>query len=200
MSIRQENKNKGCDLLMLLNPHEVYTDSRIKHLQVVFLGLHEKMPINKIMEFTNYTRATVKRYLDKFKTLLEEATNTFFHTVEIIVECDLLDEAKQKCYLFKFYDENSNIVFSKIGTTVREIRSRLNEEIKSYRKAGSNIYKAIVCSVFDCGELPAEGAESITRAEFIKQFPQAFRKNDRFEKIDIPTENFNKIVNSYLKG
>lgn len=184
---------------MLLNPHEVYTDSKTKHLQVVFLGLYEKMSIKQIMHFTNYACSTVKRYLNKFKSLLTEAKNTFFHTVEIITECDLLNKAKQKCYLFKFYDENSNIIFSKVGTTVRKIRCRLNEEIKGYRKTGADIYKAVICSVFDCGDLPAEGAESITRAEFIKQYPQAFRKNDRFEKIDISTDDFNKIVNSYLK-
>ena len=112
---------------MLLNPYKTYTDPKIKQLQVVFLGLYEKMPIKKIMEITNYARSTIKRYLNKLKHLLKQAISTFLFNVEIIEKCDLLNKAQQKCYLFKFYDENSNIIFSKVGTTTREIRTRLNE-------------------------------------------------------------------------
>lgn len=183
----------------MLNPHCNYSDVRTKHLQVIFLGLCEKMPVKRIAEITCYAVSTVKRYLNKFKSLLDESKTIFFSEVEIISECDLLNKATEKCYLFKFYNDKSEIIFSKVGTTTRKVKTRVKEEIRSYRKNAVDVYKVVICSVFDCGELPAEGAESITRAEFIRQYPNTFKKNDRFMNIDIPTENFNKIVNSYLK-
>ena len=183
---------------MLLNPHDTYTDPKTKHFQVVFLALFEKVSAKKIAEITNYAVSTVKTYIRKFKSLLEEAKTIFFSKPEVIVECKLFNEAKEKCYLFKFYDEQNKIIFSKIGTTTRKVKDRLKEEIKSYRKSGINIYAVKICSVFDCKGLPAEGAESICRAEFIKKFPNTFKKNDRFMNVDIPTSEFAKIVEGYL--
>ena len=94
-------------------------------------------------------------------------------------------------------DEEGNLQFSKVGTTTRKVSQRLKEEIRSYRKNFSIGY-AVIESVFNCGDLPAEGAESYCRAKFIKQYPHTFKKNDRFIGINIPVDDFNDIVKSYL--
>ena len=103
-------------------------------------------------------------------------------------------------YLYKFYDENGSLICSKVGTTTRLPEERLKEEITYYRKHNIPVANAKICSVIDCGELPAEGAESITRALFIRKSPKAFCKNDRFFGVDIATRTFNKIVQDYLNG
>lgn len=102
------------------------------------------------------------------------------------------------CYLFKFYDSEGNLLFSKVGTTERRLLTRLKEEMRSYNKAGYDIYGVAIESVFDCGMAPPEGAESFARAEFIARNPKSFIKNDRFYQYDIPTEDFNNCITSYL--
>jgi histidinol dehydrogenase len=49
-----------------------------------------------------------------------------------------------------------------------------------------------------CGNIPAEGAESALRAEFIKRYPTAFRKNDRFFGVNISPEDFDTVYNKYF--
>ena len=107
---------------------------------------------------------------------------------------------RQLCYLYKFYNSEGELICSKVGTTTRLQEERLKEEITYYKKHNIPVESAKICSVIDCGELPAEGAESITRALFIRKYPSAFCKNDRFFGVDIPTKTFNKIVNDYLQG
>ena len=101
------------------------------------------------------------------------------------------------CYLFKFYDSEGNLLFSKIGTTERAILQRLKEEIRKYKKS-FDIYGVVIESVWDCGDIPPEGAESFVRAHFIKNNPTSYVKNDRFLKYDISVAEFNDCVKAYL--
>jgi hypothetical protein len=48
------------------------------------------------------------------------------------------------------------------------------------------------------GNFPAEGAESALRAELIRQYPNAFRKNDRFFGVDISPAVFDEILKKYF--
>ena len=79
----------------------------------------------------------------------------------------------------------------------------MKEEIRSYQKSKNervaSITTAEICSVIDCGAIPAEGAESVTRAYFIRKYPDKFMKNDRFMDVDLSTRTFNSVVNNYLK-
>lgn len=116
----------------------------------------------------------------------------------IVYKTNFLDDSfSEKVYLFKFYDAADNLLFSKVGTTKRYIATRLKEEIRTYRKNFA-VNKATIESVYNCGELPAEGAESFCRALFIKEYPNTFQKNDRFMGVDIPVSKFNEIVERYL--
>ncbi len=183
-----------------LNPHETYDDAYVKHLQIVFLANCEKLIPKKIAEITGYAVSTVKSYIKKFADLLDEAIKLFHNVKDVIkeVRTEYKNGRGEFCYLFKFYDTDNEIIFSKIGTTTRPPRARLNEEIRSYKKSGFNIGRAVIESVIDCESVPAEGAESFTRAKFIRQYPNTFMKNDRFIGVDIPTNDFNNLVNAYL--
>lgn len=187
---------------MYLNPHGQYEEPRIKHLQVVYLAKCEKLAIHKISIITGYAISTIKTYIRKFAELLKKAKELFTLKAKdsIVVLCGLGKPKTGKCYLFKFYDEKGDILFSKVGTTTRTIMERLKEEIRAYVKSDFDVRKAVVCSVCDCRDIPAEGAESYARAHFIKKYKVAFKKNDRFMGIDISTDDFNKIIEEYLGG
>lgn len=139
---------------------------------------HEKYELNFIEKTVlERTKKLIKGIVNKVKVTFGKGT--------------------KQCYLFKFYDSNGNLLFSKIGTTERTIGVRLNEEINKYNKK-FDVYGVIIESVIDCKDIPPEGAESQLRAHFIKKYPNSYMKNDRFREVDIPVDEFNEIVNSYL--
>lgn len=111
---------------------------------------------------------------------------------------DLLDDAKEKCYLFRFFDADGNRICSKVGTTTRKVIQRLKEELSSdtYRKMGA--VSAVIDRVYDCGDYPAEGLESQFRALYILKHPESFKKNDRFIFQDFDLEEADKIVSNYF--
>ena len=108
----------------------------------------------------------------------------------------LLDEATQKCYLFRFFDIDGELVCSKVGTTTNPVLDRIKRELRDYEKL--NVVTCVIDRIYDCGQLPAEGMESYFRAEYIRRHPTAFRKNDRFFGVDIAPEVFDEIVNSFF--
>lgn len=146
-------------------------------------------------EIYSKVKTLARKYILDAKNMIVKTVKQFSDMIICLV--DNGDEEGEKVYLFKFYDEAGDFQFSKIGTTIRKVSQRLKEEIRSYRKNFSIGY-AVIESVFNCGDLPAEGAESYCRAKFIKQYPHTFQKNDRFIGIDIPIEDFNEAVKSYL--
>ena len=100
------------------------------------------------------------------------------------------------CYLFKFYDSNGELVYTKVGTTERTIRERLSEELRDYRKT-KDIKYATVESVFDTGELFPEGVQDYIKGMWMRKYNKYYVRNDRFT-CDIPTEDFNTLVIDYL--
>lgn len=177
-----------------------FDDIGMKRLQVVYLNKNGFSPA-QIKKWVDYAESTIKTYAKKFSDLLEVAKKTFYHITQKAKK--VLVAGSQLVYLFKFYDDGENLICSKVGTTTRLPEQRMKEEIRSYKKSKNekiaSITHAEICSVIDCGEVPAEGAESVTRAYFIKKNPDKFMKNDRFVDVDIPTRTFNNIVNNYLK-
>lgn len=182
-----------------MNPYDFKSDKPYeKRLQVIYLGLKENLPPRKIVKYVDYAISTIRSYLWKFKELLAEAVEFFKPEVEIISKVKDIPNA-DKCYCFKFYGFNNKILFTKIGTTARPVIKRLKEEIKSYTKAGFTITKVVIESIINCGSIPSEGAESFARALFIQKYPNTFKKNDRFMNVNIPVEEFNKIIRMYFK-
>ena len=169
-------------------------DAHMRHLQTVYLDNHN-FELDDIAEWTGYSTNTIITYLYKFKNLLEEAKKTFYH-ITLKVKKELI-AGRQYVYLFKFYNRNEGTI-SKVGMTTQLPAVRLKQEIKYYKEHGLDITDAKICSVIDCGDIPADGAESATRAYFIRKYPKAFKKNDRFLGVNISTKLFNGIVNNYL--
>ncbi len=180
-----------------INALEKYEETETKRMQIVYLHKYN-FSIEEIAKYTGYAISTIKSYINKFSDLLEKACKTFYHITQKVKST--IQAGKQLVYLFKFYDADKNLICSKVGTTIRLPEQRLKEEIRYYKKHNMPVESAEICSVIDCGELPAEGAESYTRAYFIKKHPKQFKKNDRFFNINIGTRTFNKLVNEYLCG
>lgn len=103
----------------------------------------------------------------------------------------------EKCYLFKFYDETDQIIFTKIGTTAKTCKIRLKQEIAYYRKRDIDIVRVEISKIIQCGEMPAESYESYLRALLMKKYPNTWHKNDRFFGIDIPTETFEELCDFF---
>ena len=176
---------------------QTFDDADMKHLQVVYLAKYDFLP-KEIAKWTGYAESTIQTYIRKFATLLEEAEKMFYHITQKVKA--VLKSGKQLVYLYKFYDADNQLICSKVGTTTRLPEQRLKEELKYYQNHGVAVARGEICSVIDCGAIPAEGAESRTRAEFIRRYPSAFCKNDRFFGVDIGVRTFDKIVNEYLQG
>lgn len=172
-----------------------FEDADTKRMQVVYLADHGFEPA-EISKWVDYAVSTIKTYIKKFADLLDKAKKFFYHVTKKVKA--VLRGGKQLVYLFKFYDSDGKLICSKVGTTTRLPEQRLQEEIKYYQKHGIPVASTEICSVIDCGAIPCEGAESITRAAFIRKYPDAFCKNDRFFGVDISTRTFNQIVKNYL--
>lgn len=104
---------------------------------------------------------------------------------------------EEAVYFFKFFNA-SELEFNKIGTSARDVIKRLREEIGEYCKK-FDIHRVEIHRIRPCGNRPAEGAESSLRAELIRQYPTAFRKNDRFFGVDISPIVFDEIINKYFE-
>lgn len=116
--------------------------------------------------------------------------------MDFMENCGENIQGKETVYFFKFYS-NTDLLFNKIGTTTRNVVSRLKEEIGYYSKT-FDLSRVEIHRIVDCKDYPAEGAESVLRAELIKQYPKAFRKNDRFFEVDIPPTIFDNIISNYF--
>lgn len=200
------------------NPLEKQEDVQVKHAQVVYLNKVMNKSVTEIADITGYVESTVQRYIKKFAKLLEWAKEIFSNVKEKIIDyvfprksvfeekikvaegIDLLDNVSQKCYLISFYDEKNQLVCSKVGTTTRTVIQRIKEELRSktYKKHGCD--SVIIHRVYDCKNLSAEGLESYLRALYIKQYPSAFEKNDRFFNIMFDLDQADKYVSTYYES
>ena len=116
--------------------------------------------------------------------------------MEFMPECGANIKGEEAVYFFKFYNANG-LEFNKVGTSAKDVVARLRDEIGEYSKK-FDIRRVEIHRIMSCGNRPAEGAESALRAELIRQYPNAFRKNDRFFGVDIAPEVFDEIVNSFF--
>ena len=116
--------------------------------------------------------------------------------MEFMPECGENLKGEEAVYFFKFYNQ-TELEFNKIGTSAKDVVARLRDEIGDYSKK-FDIRRVEIHRIRSCNGLPAEGAESLLRAELIRQYPTAFRKNDRFFNVDIDPIVFDEILNAYF--
>ena len=178
-----------------LDVFQKYEDVETKRMQLVYLA-DNGFTADEITQWVDYASSTIKQYVKKFADLLDKAKKTFY-VITKKAKAEIYGK-RELVYLFKFYDDLDELICSKVGTTTRLPEQRMQEEIKYYVKHNIPVARAEICSVIDCGKYPAEGAESHTRGAFIKKYPEAFCKNDRFFGVNISTNLFNKLVKEYL--
>lgn len=116
--------------------------------------------------------------------------------MEFMPECGANIKGEEAVYFFKFYGE-SVLHFNKIGTSAKDVVARLRDEIGEYSKK-FDIRRVEIHRIMPLGDFPAEGAESELRSKLIKQYPKAFRKNDRFFGVDIDPTIFDEILSNYF--
>ena len=116
--------------------------------------------------------------------------------MEFMPDCGANIKGEEAVYFFKFYNADS-LEFNKVGTSAKDVVARLRDEIGEYSKK-FDIRRVEIHRIMNCGNHPAEGAESALRAELIRQYPNAFRKNDRFFGVDISPVVFDEIMRKYF--
>jgi hypothetical protein len=116
--------------------------------------------------------------------------------MEFMPDCGENVKNTEAVYFFKFYNATS-LEFNKVGTSAKDVVARLRDEIGEYSK-NFDIRRVEIHRIINCGNRPAEGAESALRAELIRKYPTAFRKNDRFFGVDISPAVFDEIMASYF--
>lgn len=118
--------------------------------------------------------------------------------MEFMPDCGENLKGEEAVYFFKFFSEFA-LEFNKVGTSARDVIARLREEIGDYSKK-FDIRRVEIHRILSCNGCPAEGAESALRAELIRQYPTAFRKNDRFFGVDIDPAIFDEIMQNYFSN
>ena len=116
--------------------------------------------------------------------------------MEFMPNCGANIAGEEAVYFFKFFNETA-LEFNKVGTSAKDVIARLRDEIGEYSKK-FDIRRVEIHRIMSCGNRPAEGAESALRAELIRQYPTAFRKNDRFFGVDISPVIFDEIMSAYF--
>ena len=126
----------------------------------------------KCEEFTKkYILDPIKLTVIKIQNSLSKSRKSKYDDVIIDNGFDIRAKNGEQCYLFEFYDNNNNLICSKVG---------------------------IINRIYNCGDLPSEGLESLIRSEYIKTYPKSFKKNDRFigERFDFNL--CDEIAQNYL--
>lgn len=150
-----------------------------------FVQWQEKYDLDRV------AMTIIKKVAKKITKRVRKTRNDIIEKIPVVFA-----KGTKLCYLFKFYDSNGELVYTKVGTTERTIHERLSEELRDYRKT-KDIKYATVESVFDTGELFPEGVQDYIKGMWMRKYNKYYVRNDRFT-CDIPTEDFNTLVTNYL--
>lgn len=175
---------------------QVATDTRTRRkLFDCMLELYNKSErIRKVWDFIENARLLAKRFVKK---IVEKVKTVFNRNIEYAQDVqDSYPEGTQLVYLIRLLDCENGLVWSKVGTTTRTMKKRMQEHLRYYKKFG--VAKIEVTRIYDCGDCPAEGLESEFRAKYMRKYPNAFRKNDRFTGVEFDLAEADAIVQEYL--
>lgn len=192
------------------NVLERQTETKVRQAQVIYLSMVMDKSLDEIAKITEYAISTVKAYLKKFANLLDYAKSIFEKAIEKVKRVrhsynidsngyNITENGLELCYLFEFYNADNVLVCSKVGTTKRTIEKRIKEELRSKTYTEMGVVSAKVNRIYHCGELPAEGLESLIRSEYIKKYPKSFKKNDRFINVKFDFDLCDKVAKDYLE-
>ena len=159
----------------------------------LMLKLYERFPaIQETWEYVENAQRLVKRFVKRVINKVKTALNV---NISYRAKADY-PEGSQLVYLIRLLDRDGGLVWSKVGTTTRTMKKRMAEHLRYYKKYG--VASIEVTRVYDCGEIPAEGLESEFRSKYMRKYPEAFRKNDRFTGVEFDLAEADSIVQNYL--
>lgn len=159
----------------------------------LMLKLYERFPaIQETWEYVENAQRLVKRFVKRVVNKVKTALNV---NISYRAKADY-PEGSQLVYLIRLLDRDGGLVWSKVGTTTRTMKKRMTEHLRYYKKYG--VASIEVTRVYDCGEIPAEGLESEFRSKYMRKYPEAFRKNDRFTGVEFDLAEADSIVQNYL--
>lgn len=184
------------------NPYDKNCD-RPYH-QIVFLRYTQKLTPSQIAEYTCYALSTIRTYMYKYVSLLEEAKTYFQIVREIAIHPRIENPHEYNLYtkdnyfyLVKFYDKEENFLTAKVGTTDRSLSERLKEHFKTnspYDQMGASYL--IIDKVYKCNGLN-KGLESYLKGLLMKKYPNTHRGNDQFA-IDLDWQEWDRVIKDYL--
>lgn len=159
----------------------------------IMMQLYSKYPIvREVWEYVENVRLLAKRFVKRIADKIKTALNV---NIDYHAKADY-PEGSQLVYLIRLLDRDGGLVWSKVGTTTRTMKKRMAEHLRYYKKYG--VASIEVTRVYDCGETPAEGLESEFRSKYMRKYPGAFRKNDRFAGVEFDLAEADSIVQNYL--
>lgn len=148
--------------------------------------------VREVWEYVENVRLLAKRFVKRVAGKIKTALNV---NIDYRAKADY-PEGSQLVYLIRLLDRDGSLVWSKVGTTTRTMKKRMAEHLRYYKKYG--VASIEVTRVYDCGEIPAEGLESEFRSKYMRKYPGAFRKNDRFTGVEFDLAEADSIVQNYL--
>lgn len=175
--------------------------TEVRHAQVAYLYHIECIARSAISDITGYACSTLSSMRNKVYYLLDKAKAWFSKTEQAIKNAvverteDKIKQVGNWFYLMRFFNSDK-LVFSKIGTTERTVKERLNSHKRYYEKHALFIDDVIVDRIYDCGNIPPECFESKFRSYYIMKHPNTWKKNDRFFGVEFDLEEADKIVES----
>jgi hypothetical protein len=143
-----------------------------------------------------YILDPIKKIITKICSPKRITNDRIFYGDNCIIQTE--NPTSQKCYLIEFLNEEKESLCSKVGTTTRAVLTRIKEELRSKTYKDMGAVYCVIHRVYDCGEYPAEGLESLFRAEYIRKYPNSFYKNDRFIKQKFDLAEADKICAAYF--
>lgn len=146
--------------------------------------------VRKLWDFIETARLYINRFVRRVIATVAPASCINWNGIKP------MENGVQQVYLIRLLDADNALIWSKVGTTIRETAKRMKEHLRYYKKDG--VCKLEVVRLWDCGEMDAEGLESEFRAHYIKKHPGTFRKNDRFINVEFDLDEADKIVANYL--
>lgn len=182
-------KKMEWEITAMNNPNESAYGKR-KHFQIARTLYENFESVRKLWDFIETARLYINRFVRKVVAKVLPSACISWNGIKP------MENGVQQVYLIRLLDADNALIWSKVGTTVRETAKRMKEHLRYYRKDG--VCKVEVVRLWDCGNMDAEGLESEFRAHYIRKHPGTFRKNDRFINVEFDLDEADKIVANYL--
>lgn len=179
--------------------NEADTSYQRKKWFEVALALYEKFPVlHEIWDYMNTARLYVDRFVKRVVEKVKQAIDCNLPPRMRVIwnGIEKMPDNVQQCYLIRLLDRNKELIWSKVGTTTKATQKRMAQHLDYYKKDGVRFVEVV--RLWSCGDIDAEGAESMFRSHYIKKHPGTFRKNDRFTGVEFDLNEADELFSDYV--